>query len=70
MRQARTCRVRAPGPTPSAPKQWNSDVDVESLKPCQREIATDEIRENIFKKKRLANRLKTIPGVEDPSITF
>ena len=29
----------APGPTPSAPKQWKSDV-----KPCQREIATDEIK--------------------------
>ena len=36
MRQARICgQDRAPGTTPSAPKQWKSDVQ---LNPCQREI--------------------------------
>ena len=31
VRQARTCgRVQAPGPTPSAPKQWKLDVHVKS----------------------------------------
>ena len=31
MRQASTCgRVLAPGPTPSAPKQWKSDLPVKS----------------------------------------
>ena len=32
------------GPTPSAPKQWKSDVHgSQGLKPCKREIATDEV---------------------------
>ena len=36
MRQARTCgRVLDPGPTPSAPKQWKSDVHVKSLNPVR-----------------------------------
>ena len=34
MRPDRTCgRVRAQGPTPSAPKQWKSDVHVKSSNP-------------------------------------
>ena len=33
MLQASTCgRVRAPGPTPSAPKQWKSDIHIKIAK--------------------------------------
>ena len=42
-------RFRAPGPSPSAPKQWKSDV--------QREIATDEIQErNIIESAAILKR--------------
>ena len=49
MRQARTCVwVLAPRSTPSGPKQW-SQMFILRLKPCLREIATDEIlKENII----------------------
>ena len=43
----RSSWVLAPGPTPSSPKQWKSDVHVKTqeFEPCQREISTDGILE-------------------------
>ena len=42
---SRTGRNRAQGPTPSAPKQWKSDVHVKSYNPVSARSATDEIQE-------------------------
>ena len=52
MRQARTCgRVPAHGPTPSAPKQWKSDVQVKGLNPVS---ARSPLRAQQYKSARVS----------------
>ena len=59
---------RAPGPTPSAPNQWNSDVDVESLKPVSARSPLTKYEKTFFKKNVLqidskqSQEWKTLPS--------
>ena len=65
MRQARTCvEVRAPGLTPSAPKQWKSDVHVQSQNPVSARLPqTKSKKEKIIERSNIQSaRVSALTG--------
>ena len=59
-------RVRVPGPTPSGPNS-GSRMFMLRVKPCQREFATDEIRERKYTSTERSNG--SIPFADSESAT-